>query len=222
MTEIKLYAQDSRYLVVDKPIGRSVHGDHDQSVTAILRHQLNADVYPCHRLDRDTSGLLLLALDSEAAAELSQQFYLRRVQKYYFGVTASRPSKSQGKVIGDLHKSRNGSYKLARTKLNPSMTYFFSRGLKPGYRALLFKPVTGQTHQLRVVAKSLGAPLLGDQRYGGAEADRMYLHAAYLSFEFQGQHHDYYLPPADGEWFEDFLNPADDPWLRPDELPWPR
>ena len=220
MSEIKIYAQHSDFVVINKPAGLSVHGDQGDAVIHILQQQLNSDVYPCHRLDKNTSGLLLIALNAGSAAELSQLFFKKAVQKYYLGVVTSRPSKSQGKVIGDLQKSRNGCYKLLRTKNNPSITCFFSRGLTPGYRAMLFKPMTGRTHQLRVVAKSLAAPLLGDRRYGGAEADRMYLHAYYLAFEYQGELFQYSLPPDHGEYFDHFFQSEDDPWLLPQLLPW--
>ncbi|WP_044619682.1 pseudouridine synthase [Gynuella sunshinyii] len=218
---MKIHFSHTDFIVVDKPSGLPVHGDQANNVVDLWRQHLGQEVFPCHRLDKDTSGLLLLALNTEAAAELSQQFFLRKVEKYYFGVSTARPKKSQGKVIGDLKKSRNGNYKLTRELKNPAVTYFFSRGLKPGYRALLFKPLTGQTHQLRVIAKSLGAPLLGDPRYDGNNADRMYLHACYLKFDYQQQSYANWLPPDTGDLFKELLLPEDDPWRHPEQLDWP-
>ncbi|WP_428243602.1 pseudouridine synthase [Gynuella sp.] len=217
---MKLHFSHTDFIVIDKPPGVPVHGEHN-TVVNLLQLYLQREVFPCHRLDKDTSGLLLLALNNTAAAELSQQFFLRKVEKYYFGVSTARPGKSQGKVLGDLKKSRNGNYKLTRERNNPSVTFFFSRGLQPGYRALLFKPLTGQTHQLRVIAKSLGAPLLGDPRYGGNNADRMYLHACYLQFYFQQQLYTHWLPPETGDLFKGLLLSEDDPWRRPEQLNWP-
>ena len=82
-----------------------------------------------------------------------------------------------------MGKARNGSYRLLRTLDNPAITRFWSRlDTSFGERLFLLKPHTGKTHQLRVAMKSLGAPIFGDTRYGGDEADRTYLHAWALEF----------------------------------------
>ena len=107
----------------------------------------------------------------------------KKVTKTYIALSDKKPRKKQGRVKGDLEKGRGGSYHLKRTLENPSITDFQSRYLeKFELREFELMPKTGKTHQLRVVMKSLGSPILGDKRYGGSEASRMYLHASKLTF----------------------------------------
>lgn len=196
------------YLLVDKPAGSSVHRE---GVGSSLLERIRADhkldyLAPVHRLDKLTSGLWLLAKNPAAAAELSQQFAQRSVEKYYLALSDRKPRKKQGSVDGALLKARGGSYRLARQGEPWSQTQFFSYGLGQGLRLFLLKPLTGRTHQLRVVMKSLGAPIIGDSRYYGHGADsahavlpdRCYLHAYALGFTFAGERHRIIHAPQDG------------------------
>lgn len=225
-TKIRLVSDTDRYLLVDKPAGQSVHRDQQsRSILAGIREETGYDyLAPVHRLDQATSGLWLLAKNPESAAELSAQFAQRRVEKYYLALSAGKPSKKQGKVEGALIKSRNGSYRLAREGEPWSVTQFFSYGLGNGRRLFLLKPHTGRTHQLRVVMRSLGAPILGDPRYGAADlnAERCYLHAYSLGFWLGGELIRYTLPPTDGAEFlssacQNTLAALSEPWT----LAWP-
>lgn len=113
-----------------------------------------------------------------------------------------------GSVIGDMTRGRRGSWMLQRTTVNPAITRFTSvavTGQPPGTRAFLLKPETGRTHQLRVALKSLGSPVLGDQRYANAaearEVDRAYLHCAALRLTVLGERLQVVCPPAHGAVF---------------------
>lgn len=149
-----------------------------------------------------------MAKTQEANKALSLAFQSREVGKLYLALTHKKTSKKQGVVIGDMEKARGGSFKLARTKGNPARTAFYSYGLGDGSRLIVLKPYTGKTHQLRVALKSLSAPIIGDERYGGVESDRMYLHAYQLQFLFNGKEHCYCELPKEGELFqsENILN----------------
>ncbi|GAB4819452.1 hypothetical protein N2152v2_006498 [Parachlorella kessleri] len=145
------------------------------------------------RLDTVTSGALVLARDKHTAGLLARDFRLKRVVKYYVALSDRKPSKKMGSVVGDMQKGRRGSWMLARTCHNPAVTRFVSAavpGRRPGLRGFVLRPETGQTHQLRVALKSLGAPVLGDGRYGQAERarleDRGYLHCAAMRFQTPG------------------------------------
>lgn len=100
-----------------------------------------------------------------------------------------------------MAKARNGSYKLLRSHNSPAKTAFFSFALGNGQRLFALKIFTGKTHQIRVALRALGAPILGDERYGGAVADRMYLHAAQIQFVLDDHWFDYYCPPTTGTEF---------------------
>lgn len=175
--------QTDDFIVVLKPFGVEFHGE--EGVLSLLRQEFD-ELYGVHRLDKETSGLIIFAKNKEAQRYLSQLFKERKVSKTYLAVSMLRPSKKQGIVKGDLEKARNGSYKLLRSEQNPSITRFKSLYDEvEQMRCFVLFPKTGKTHQLRVVMKSLGSPILGDKRYGGHESDRMYLHAYRIEFMFQ-------------------------------------
>ncbi len=183
---LQIIHQDAHLIAIHKPHGIAFHtDDHQQGIVALLRDQLNDDsLFPVHRLDKETSGLMLFARHEEANASLSQLFQNRQVEKYYLALVANRPKKKQGSVIGDMAKARNGNYKLLRTTQSAAITRLRAFTIKSPSESneglascLLFKPETGKTHQLRVAAKSLSCPIIGDRRYGGATSDRMYLHS---------------------------------------------
>lgn len=173
------------WLAIDKTAGVSMHSDDGVAGLVVqASEQLSQPLFPVHRLDKVTSGLLLLAKHSRAAAQLSEHFAHRRIQKWYLAISQSKPTKKQGWVKGDMSKSRNGSWKLERSHNNPAITQFITHFDSTAERRFfLLKPHTGKTHQLRVMMKSLSAPIDGDERYGGIAAERTYLHAYALSFD---------------------------------------
>ncbi len=186
MFDILLQTPD--FVVINKPTGLSVHRDqNDSGLTEMLAQQLGVpQLWLVHRLDKPTSGVLLLALNADAAAELAQAFANREVKKTYLALSDRKPSKKQGWIKGDMVRSRQSTWKLTRGMENPAQTRFCSHSSEPGCRLFVLRPLTGKTHQLRVAMKSLGSPILGDTLYGGTPANRLYLHAWHLSFPFRG------------------------------------
>lgn len=212
------------FLVIDKAHNVSVHRDQGDSalVGRVAAQTGHGQLYLVHRLDRMTSGLLLLAKSSAACASLAALFAARRVEKYYFALSTQKPHKKQGLVQGDMERSRNGSWRLLRSRHNPARTRFVTRSVRPGLRLFILRPETGRTHQLRVMMKSLGAPILGDQRYGGGVSDRGYLHAYALRFEYAGELVTLCSLPRQGDWFEAAdvraaLESSAEPW----NIAWP-
>ena len=133
------------------------------------------------------------------------------------------PLKKQGRIVGDITPARNGSWKLARTHANPSITQFLSFGLADRYRLCVVKPLTGKTHQIRVALKSVSQPVVGDARYGGEKADRTYLHAYKLIFSFGGQQYIYMTLPLTGGIFSSPECLKQLAMLQePELLPWPK
>ncbi|MBD64562.1 MAG: RNA pseudouridine synthase [Halobacteriovoraceae bacterium] len=194
-----IYEHD-QFIIINKANGYSFQGD--EGVLAKLREM--GEFYGVHRLDKETSGLMVFAKNKRAQSELSRCFENREVVKYYCALSSSRPVKKQGKIIGDLVKGRGGNYYLKKTKQHPSVTQFVSDyNNEHQLRVFLLRPLTGKTHQLRVVLKALGSVILGDKRYGGLESDRMYLHAWKLEFSFMENIYKFSAPPARGELFND-------------------
>ncbi|MBT1062960.1 TIGR01621 family pseudouridine synthase [Bowmanella sp. Y26] len=218
-----LYEHDD-FLVIDKPAGIGMHQEAEQpGIVTLLSQQLGGQpLWPVHRLDKVTSGALLLAKNAEAAALLSGQFAERQVEKFYLALSDKKPNKKQGAVIGDMQKARRGQWKLLPSKLSPAISQFFSSGLGNGLRLFIIKPRTGKTHQIRVMLKSLGSAILGDSLYAGTPSDRTYLHAFALQFEYQGQQHQIVSVPGYGQYFtEARCQQALQDLLSPWQLPWP-
>ena len=180
--------ENADFLVINKHPGVGVHSESGPGVIAQLRQQRKDDqLFPVHRLDTATSGLLLIAKNSESNRALSLKFQNREVEKIYLGLLDKKPRKTQGSIIGDMKKARNGSWRLSTSLKNPAQTWFYSFSYAPQKRYAILKPLSGKTHQLRVAMKALGAPLIGDTRYGGSEHSRLGLHAWYLRLRWQAQ-----------------------------------
>ena len=205
MPGFEVVAQEPGFFVVHKAPGLDFHDSGGQpGLCSLVRLRMGGGVFPVHRLDKATSGLLLLARSREWAATLAGLFRDRAVEKYYIALSDLAPRKKQGLIQGDMIRSRRGSWKLARTMERPARTRFLSRSVRPGLRLFVLKPLTGRTHQLRVAMKSLGAPILGDSLYHPIVPDwpdRMYLHAHTLRFSLAGKNFVYACPPKNGDMF---------------------
>lgn len=199
-----LVADEVDYLVVNKHANVNFHvEDGEAGLVASVSAAFGYPLFSVHRLDKMTSGLLILAKTSAAAAQFTRLFSARQMDKVYLALSQQKPKKKQGLIKGDMAKSRRGSYKLLTTLQQPAITQFKSHALVPGTRLYILKPATGKTHQLRVALKSIGAPILGDTRYGGGASDRGYLHAYELRFQWQGQIKHYSCMPNAGAHFLD-------------------
>lgn len=204
MDNLPICFQHPDFVILNKPAGISVHKD-DQAVglTKKIAKQLRVEqVWLVHRLDKITSGLLIFALNKEAAARFYHLFAQHQIQKTYWALSNQKPKKKQGKIIGDMQKSRNGAWKLCRSQENPAITHFHSHAIEPNLRHFILQPKTGKTHQLRVAMKSLGSPILGDELYSGATADRVYLHAYQLEFDYLGEYFCLQATPTSGQIWE--------------------
>ncbi|MEC5397193.1 pseudouridine synthase [Uliginosibacterium sp. H1] len=231
---VRVIARHDGLIVFAKPAGMSFHAEEGEGgFMAAARAASGVDgLHAVHRLDRITSGLVLCATGADAARDLSAQFANGEVEKYYLALSARKPSKTQGWVKGRMEKGRGGNWRLAAGQgqvqgqgQGPyAVTQFFSYGLGEGLGRRLFvvRPRTGRTHQIRVALKSLGSPILGDARYGGAAADRGYLHAWALRLAWRGESLNWTLLPDEGSAFLDAtlqarLQEVGAPW----QLAWP-
>lgn len=200
------------YICINKYEDVEFHGS---GLVDAVREAVGGEIYPVHRLDKITSGLLLFARSKDVAHEICDQFDQKKVEKTYLALSDLKPKKKQGSVKGDLEKSRRGTWKLSRNLTNPSVTQFKSYSFKEGRRLFILYPKTGKTHQLRVVMKSLGSPILGDTSYGGSEADRAYLHCYRMKFQVGDQQFIEEAPVFRGlefdESFKQFLVSVDHP-----------
>jgi tRNA pseudouridine32 synthase/23S rRNA pseudouridine746 synthase len=181
---------DGEALVIDKPAGLPVDRPRDGSLS--LENHLESLTFgfrrwpqPVHRLDRDTSGCLLLSRNPKAHARFQQAFEAGAVEKTYLAILDGLPDGEAGEIDLPLHKvsSPERGWRMVgdARRGKAARTAWRLLGSSDGRALVEFRPTTGRTHQIRVhAAEALGAPVAGDPVYGQAQAAGMMLHAARL------------------------------------------
>jgi len=170
--------RDRDALVIDKPAGLAVQGGtatdvHLDGLLDALRFDASERPRLVHRLDKDTSGVLVLARSATAAAGLAEAFRRKEARKIYWAAVVGVPKPSEGRV--DLALSKQGSGHGERVRPDEegqrAVTHYAvvdHAGRRAAWLALM--PITGRTHQLRAHCVALGTPILGDGKYGGQAA----------------------------------------------------
>jgi tRNA pseudouridine65 synthase len=189
--DLPLLFRDDLLVVVGKPAGMAVHRGLSRDrivVLQTLRDVLDRRVYPVHRLDRATSGALLLALDAGTARRLQEQFASGRVEKRYLALVRGIPPE-EGVIDHPVPRGPGG-------ERVPAVTGFRRLATFERYALVEARPRTGRYHQIRRHFKHLSHPLIGDVRYGKGEHNRLFrerfglhrlaLHALELAFEHPG------------------------------------
>jgi 23S rRNA pseudouridine1911/1915/1917 synthase len=197
--------QDADILVLNKPAGMVIHTGaghkHHTLVHALLFHFPEiSGVGPqerpgiVHRLDKETSGVMVVALKSSAFSGLQQQFKAREVKKTYLGLVKGRILHQEGQLDWPIgrHPKHGERISIKSDKPRDALTFY---SVCKRYRETTFleiNPVTGRMHQIRVHLSAAGHPLVGDSRYGSRKTDpgcpRLFLHATRLSFNHPGSH----------------------------------
>jgi len=203
---IFVHYENDDFLILYKPANLNFHSEDNEAGCVVLAQKMfHPNLWSVHRLDKMTSGLLILAKSSKVANDFATMFQNKEIQKYYLAIATKKPKKKQGWIKADMAPSRRGSYKLLQSKNNPAVTQFCSKSIQPNERLFLLKPYTGKTHQLRVALKSIGAPIAGDIRYANAidakKEQRGYLHAYGLAFSYKNTTYHFTLEPLEGERF---------------------
>ena len=205
---IDIVYEDDRLILCNKPSGLLTVPGKDPSLADCLEVRVQASYpqYPAtkvvHRLDKDTSGLLLLAFDKKALGSLGSQFEHRKVEKYYVARVWGEIDGDSGLV--DLPLATDWENKprqrVDHERGRASQTRWEVLAREGGITRLKLTPLTGRTHQLRVHMLALGHPILGDTFYAEGPArdaaERLQLHAEMLQFSHPGDHavHRYVVP----------------------------
>lgn len=200
--QIPVLYRDKRLVVVVKPAGLLVHRTpldsyEQENLVKQLGLQLDQPVYPVHRLDKPTSGVMVLALDADCARSVTSQFEQRTVSKHYHAVVRGY-TESEGCVdyaIGDKdarHNRRSPALSHYKTLASIELPHRVDRYPTTRYSMVEVTPVTGRRHQIRQHMKHINHPLIGDTSYGKAihnrffndhyQSHRLLLHATGLSF----------------------------------------
>jgi tRNA pseudouridine32 synthase / 23S rRNA pseudouridine746 synthase len=193
LDEVTILRRDSEFIVVNKPARLlTVPGRHPQNHDSVIVriHKLYPAAGVVHRLDFDTSGLLVIPLHKGALSHISKQFQARSVHKTYTAVVQGLMKDNKGVIdlpIAADNENRP-KYKICALTGKPSVTEFsvLARDELANTTRLLLHPITGRSHQLRLHMQAVGHPILGCEFYGNevsaAQAPRLLLHATELVF----------------------------------------
>ena len=203
MTEsIEIIHEDDSIIAVNKPNNTLVYASYfarnikDDDLVTLLKKQTEQELYPIHRLDRKTSGILLLAKEKEFVKDYQQQFENNKVQKHYYAIVRGYcPPK--GIIDTPTKNAETGMYKEAITEYETIETIELDIPVQPydksRYSLVKFTPKTGRMHQLRIHANKISHPIVGDYQYGDRFHNRlfenefnwnnMFLHASELTIK---------------------------------------
>lgn len=190
---IRILRSEETFLLIDKPAGLlSVPGRNPQNrdSVAVRLQQEFAGAAIVHRLDFDTSGVMVIPLTKLALSFISKAFQQRTVEKYYTAVVAGLLQDDSGEINLPIAADADNrpKYKICHQAGKPSLTHYevLERDEKTQTTRLLLKPVTGRSHQLRLHLWAIGHPILGCSFYhnewSASAAERLLLHATELKF----------------------------------------
>jgi 23S rRNA pseudouridine1911/1915/1917 synthase len=198
MAEPRVVLADEQLAVVDKPAGMLVHaapGASGPTLVEALGDLLGGGSDPerpgiVHRLDRDTSGLLVVARTPEAHAELSRMIAAREVSRRYLALVVGCPPSRTGKIDAALGRDHRAPERVVvgGRRPRPAVTHFEVQERLARDALLDVRLETGRTHQIRVHLEAIGHPVVGDPQYGGSAVrgryglDRQFLHSSRIGF----------------------------------------
>ena len=194
--EFAIAYEDEHLLVVDKPAGVVVHParGHAAGTLAQALEAHGAAGGPegrrglVHRLDRDTSGLLVVARSEDVLAALQEALKARRIEREYLALVEGRPNARTGTIEAPLGRDRRVRTRISTDTAEgrAAVTHFETEQVLDDYTLLRVRLETGRTHQIRAHLKAIGSPVAGDTEYGRAGVlglERQFLHAERLAFD---------------------------------------
>ena len=193
--ELRIAYEDEHLVVVDKPAGLVVHPAPGHATGTLVHGLLAHDVAGgdedrpgiVHRLDRDTSGLMVVARSDEAYRRLQELVRRRELERHYLALVVGKPRSRAGRIEAPIGRDRREPMRHSLDTDTPrdAVTHFEVLELFPQHTLLDVKLETGRTHQIRVHLNAVGLPVAGDPVYGRPHElglDRQFLHAARLGF----------------------------------------
>lgn len=186
MTDLPIMYHDDAIVVLNKPSGLLAVPGLGADKADCLASRVQArfpSASVVHRLDRDTSGLMVMARSPEAHRHLSSQFEHRRVTKRYRAIVHPAPARAAGTIELPLRKDMQRKFRHIVDPIQgkPAFTHWKLVAIGDRRAMLELEPITGRSHQLRVHLSHIGHPIVGDRLYGGDAGERLMLHATQLS-----------------------------------------
>jgi 23S rRNA pseudouridine1911/1915/1917 synthase len=193
--DLRIAYEDEHLIVVDKPAGLVVHPGSGHATGTLVQGLLDHDIAGgdaarpgiVHRLDRDTSGLMVVARSEEAHARLQRLIRSRALERHYTALVVGRPRSRTGRIEAPIGRDRRDPlrHSLDTDKPREAVTHFEVRELLPRHTLLDVRLETGRTHQIRVHLAAVDLPVAGDTVYGRPrelDLERQFLHAGRLAF----------------------------------------
>lgn len=186
--DVNIIFKDKDLVVINKPAGLVVHpaGKHQSGTLANALKAKFPNFYLVHRLDKDTSGVMLVALNQATKHYLSDLFEQRQIQKTYLALLTGKITPKEAHLDLPIKRGRFGKFETIAGGRSAQSFYRVKEYL-PGFSLVEVNPKTGRTHQIRVHFKALKHPVVGDAMYGVAERglSRQFLHAYRIEFKDQ-------------------------------------
>ena len=166
---MEIVFENEHFLAINKPSGLLSIPDRSQSSPSLrdMLQQQYGEIFTVHRLDRDTSGLIIFAKDADTHKSLSEKFMTRDMQKYYLGLVNGCLHPEVGTIDAAIaeHPAKNGKM-IVHQKGKPSVTEYETIEKFSSFSFVRYKILTGRTHQIRVHTQYLGSSIVGDAVYG--------------------------------------------------------
>ena len=185
------------FLVANKPVGIASHTVDNNKFGFIeyLESRINYKLYICHRLDKETSGVIVFAKDKETCRLISEEFAKRNVVKKYLFISENRLKENEIIHKSFIEKKSNKFVSIKNLKPNSETKIKFLNEYGK-YRIYEAIPKTGKPHQIRLHCKDLGIPILGDAEHQGPIFSRLMLHSNKINFTFKNQIYSFECPPS--------------------------
>jgi 23S rRNA pseudouridine1911/1915/1917 synthase len=190
---LEIVFEDNHIVIVNKPSGLLVHPTHREKNGTLLNglaHYLNREkserdvLRPglVHRLDKHTSGLMVVTKNQRSLKTLTNHFKRKLVEKRYFAVVGGNVTENEGRIVAPIGRFVEQKTWNVKEDGKYAETRFWVKKRSFDKTLLELEPVTGRTNQLRIHCAHIGHPIVGDTRYGGDEFSRLCLHAFQLAF----------------------------------------
>ena len=185
------FIDEDDFIVFNKRSGFRTHrvNENQLGLVEVLSSKLKQELFVVHRLDKETSGLIVFAKSKAAAAELAQQFESREVKKTYYFLTDQTLKNSTESITVKSHidKVEKKFANIPAKEDNSETKFTLAKKISETLYLWKAEPITGKPHQIRLHAEKIGIPVLGDVDHGGSPWFRLALHATEISFTFSGQ-----------------------------------
>lgn len=209
MDKFQIVFENDDFLVVDKKKGLITHGSVDKSrenlFDLLKEHykKINKDVFLLHRLDKDTSGLMLFSLNEQKNKELQKIIEDKKLTKIYLAKVLGNPNWKEVTLLKDYLKKAKVKGIEKQTVVQKGGEVALANALSLAPQIVEIELKTGRMHQIRIQLSSRGFPIVGDSLYGETPNinQDLHLHSSYLSFFFEGRVYEFLSPP---EFFKDY------------------